>query len=116
MWQIIELIFYPFQFMSFFHKACIVVSQLILTDFRLLFPQPEDLKTKITKKSLFQKVCIRFEIRSGIYNPKYFQYRTPSVNQYWAIVNASLPYNKICSLSRLKFASFKSTFTAQKTR
>ena len=35
-----------------------------------------------------------------------YPYRTPSVNQYWAIVNASLPCNIICSLSRLKFASF----------
>ena len=41
--------------------------------------------------------------------------RTPSVNQYWAIVNASLPCNIICSLSRLKFASFKRTLLAQKT-
>ena len=44
-----------------------------------------------------------------------FPYRTPSVNQYWAIVNASLPCNIISSLSRLKFASFKRIRTAQKT-
>ena len=44
-----------------------------------------------------------------------YPYRTPSVNQYWAIVNASHPSNIICSLSRLKFASFKRIRTAQKT-
>ena len=33
-------------------------------------------------------------------------YRTPRVNQYWAIVNASLSCNIFCSLSPLKFAHF----------
>ena len=41
--------------------------------------------------------------------------RTPCVNQCWAIVNASHPCNIFCSLSRLKFASFKRKLTAQKT-
>ena len=41
-------------------------------------------------------------------------HRTPSVNQYWAIVNSSLPCNIFCSLSRLKFASFKRILTVQK--
>ena len=44
----------------------------------------------------------------------YHPYRTPSVNQYWAIVNASLPCNIICSLSHMRFASFKRILTAQK--
>ena len=47
-------------------------------------------------------------------NCQSYPYRIPSVNQYWAIVNASLPYNIFCSLSRLKCAFFKRTLTAQK--
>ena len=43
-------------------------------------------------------------------------HRTSSVNQYWPIVNASLPCNIICSLSRLKFASNKRIRISQKTK
>ena len=46
----------------------------------------------------------------------YTVYRTPSVNQYWEIVNASLPCNIFCSLCRLKFAPFKRILTAQKAK
>ena len=40
-------------------------------------------------------------------------YQTPSVNQYLAILNASLQCNINCSLCRLTFASFKRILTAQ---
>ena len=69
----------------------------------------------MTKKSLLSNLMIFWVVSHFLsFLLSGYPYRTPSVNQYRAIVNASLPCNIICSLSRLKFASFKRIRTAQK--
>ena len=63
----------------------------------------------------FQRVLSSFLFRSGkmcignnfISIGKVSPYQTPSVNQYWAIVNTSLPLNIFCSLFRLTLTFFK---------
>ena len=57
---------------------------------------------------------LSLQLRRTRFTRNHIPYRTPSVNQYWAILNASLSCNIICSLSCLKFASFKRILTTQK--
>ena len=90
------------------------VTQLVTVKTSLLLLVPE------TWDALPENVChgkiFDFTLNQDLLTLNISPYRTPSVNQYWAIVNASLPCIIYCSLYRFKCVSFKRILTAQRIK